>query len=520
MKKLLFLSLLSLCFSPIFSQGIFSKVYHLPDEFTHMQANSIIELPDSSMVMAGIFDYDPVLIKIDRFGNLMWTKSYGIHGSFFKVKQDTDSTLISVGYQFKEANNSNAFVIKTNFDGDTIWTRELETGVNERGYDIEPTLDNGYMITGYATPDSLNYSYYHYQYQRKADGFIAKLDSVGGLSWCKTVSNNDGVCRAIVFYSSKQYNDSIFYAVGYIDDSVASTESPAIVIARYDDTGNVNWAKRHDATSFYSSYGFDLFADTSGIVFLSHIGNDICLFKTDTSANNLWARNTEYYPGYDMNPIILHNTQDNGFLISTGFGYAKYDYDGNSIFATAIFNLSNYDCIETLDGGYANLGAGPLWLTKTEESTQISLAKTDISGTFMDCWDGDYTYPSTGFTISFSDIDIAVRDTGSLITIEQIIDSPGLLERYGCIDIYGSAEENNLESEVIVYPNPSNGVIFVEGEDIEKIEIFSVGSQQLAVSSFFGEAKCKVDLSGLKSGLYFVKVTSSGGVWVEKVVVE
>jgi len=74
----------------------------------------------------------------------------------------------------------------------------------------------------------------------------------------------------------------------------------------------------------------------------------------------------------------------------------------------------------------------------------------------------------------------------------------------------------NLENSVVIYPNPSNGLLTVEGIGMQKIEIYDITGR--LINTITSNAnKQIVNLSNNSTGIYFIKVTTVEGVEVHKV---
>ena len=73
-----------------------------------------------------------------------------------------------------------------------------------------------------------------------------------------------------------------------------------------------------------------------------------------------------------------------------------------------------------------------------------------------------------------------------------------------------------LSENISLHPNPTNGMLYVDAENLQKVEVLNLFGQM--VMSQEGSA---VDLSGFGAGVYFVKITDGEGhVEVRKVVKE
>jgi len=91
------------------------------------------------------------LIKTDASGDTLWTRTYGdtLEDVGYSVQQTSDGGYIVVGYTYSFGNLDQVYLIKTDASGDTLWTRTYGGITNDRGYYIEQTPDEGYIIAGY-----------------------------------------------------------------------------------------------------------------------------------------------------------------------------------------------------------------------------------------------------------------------------------------------------------------------------------------------------------------------------------
>ena len=87
---------------------------------------------------------------------------------------------------------------------------------------------------------------------------------------------------------------------------------------------------------------------------------------------------------------------------------------------------------------------------------------------------------------------------GSLSTPETM--------RFGTLDV-----SDPTVKPASVYPNPSKGVFFVEGQGIERIEVYNSLGQCLQVATTNDDV-LKVDLHDLAEGMYLLRVVTLQGV--------
>ena len=89
-----------------------------------------------------------------------------------------------------------------------------------------------------------------------------------------------------------------------------------------------------------------------------------------------------------------------------------------------------------------------------------------------------------------------------------------------------SVDENfqALDSYIMLYPNPSHGIMTLEvkgkaGFDNAKVTVTDLAGISLMRYEWHGETT-RLDLSGLAPGVYFVEIDVSGSIQVRKVVIQ
>ena len=91
-------------------------------------------------------------------------------------QQTDDSGYIIVGqYAMWGATGANIYIVKTNANGDTLWTKIYDTGTWEGAGDVIETPDGGYLIVGYTQIQGVG----------NADLWLLKTDNNGDTLWTK-----------------------------------------------------------------------------------------------------------------------------------------------------------------------------------------------------------------------------------------------------------------------------------------------------------------------------------------------
>lgn len=97
-------------------------------------------------------NYDVYLIKIDENGIEQWSKTYGDidYDGGHSVQQTSDGGYIITGWISNLGGNytTDIYLIKTDVNGNEIWSQTYGGLPNDRGYDVKQTNDGGYIIVG------------------------------------------------------------------------------------------------------------------------------------------------------------------------------------------------------------------------------------------------------------------------------------------------------------------------------------------------------------------------------------
>lgn len=147
------------------------------------EAYGIVQTPDSGYVLTGFTSSegaggnDLFLMRIDRYGGEVWTKTFGGTASDwgFDVLVTPDSDIVAVGYSSSFSPSPQVYVVKTNLDGGIIWSRIFGGPAADYGYSVTLAPDSDYVIAGetYSFGGGLS------------DVYILKVSKEGVLLWSK-----------------------------------------------------------------------------------------------------------------------------------------------------------------------------------------------------------------------------------------------------------------------------------------------------------------------------------------------
>ncbi|MFH1011557.1 MAG: T9SS type A sorting domain-containing protein [bacterium] len=149
------------------------------------EARSVQQTTDSGYIMAGYTTSfgaggrDFYLVKTNSFGDTLWTRTYGGSSEDWanSAQQTADGGYIVAGYTYSfGAGYTDFYLVKTNPLGDTLWTRTYEGSYNDRAFSVQQTADGGYIVAG--ETESFGAGEY--------DLYVVKTNSQGDMLWTRT----------------------------------------------------------------------------------------------------------------------------------------------------------------------------------------------------------------------------------------------------------------------------------------------------------------------------------------------
>ncbi|OWY22951.1 hypothetical protein C7N43_02790 [Sphingobacteriales bacterium UPWRP_1] len=232
---------------------LWHKVY---SDSSSKYAKQVIETTDGGFALVGVQgENSPAryyLLKTDAAGNFEWDRSYILDDSSaaFSIQETPwDGGFIIGGYAYNTASgtgNYDAWVIKTNYLGDTLWTRTYGdptgndcackviplTTLQEYFFEGKPII---YLLTGCIKIGSNTYSY------------AAHLDENGNILWERIYSPenalfNGDVGEGVVGFQTYPIirADRSYIAVMYKYNSLGNYSN---LLVDFDKYGIVNWNK-------------------------------------------------------------------------------------------------------------------------------------------------------------------------------------------------------------------------------------------------------------------------------------
>jgi hypothetical protein len=412
------------------------------------------------------------VIRLNAMGDTLWTKIYGLQYFYTianSVQQTNDGGFIIAGYAQTYNGIAGLYLIKTDENGDTLWTKIATNGMDvAEGYAVRQTNDGGFVACGFTGG----------LYSDTAQVYVIKTDANGNEQW----SGSYGGTSNEIGYDIIQCNDDGYIIVGY-------SEKPGIedydcYIVKMDSLGNEVWEKRYgDSKNQYgraieqtADGGYAILGSYEKMV-VNQLKTYFYLIKTDANGDTLWTQK----------------------------------YQNNQ-------NCAYYDLDPGCDGGYILAGA------KTEPSlpSDLYLIKTDDQGnilwsqTFGGAWsDGGCSVATTidGYIVTgFSDV-VGAGDAGYDVYAIKV-------DKYGIATNVPSPGSKN--KSVSISPNPFHQNTLIQCNSQESLD-FSLHNSygKLIVFKKNVQQQFILEKNNLASGIYYYTIGSVTGTSVTgKLIIE
>lgn len=265
------------------------------------------ELVDGFVIAGTTFSgsngsYDMVLIRTDMSGEVLWEKHFGTPYWDLCAAMDVvgDGFVLAGTTYGHGAWEGAAFVVRTDGEGEVLWTALSDAEGPTEGLGVTGTQDGGAIVTGsMATLEQQN------------DAFAMKLDADGGIEWTTVV----GGAEDDVFNSAVQDADGSYAAIG-------STKSwnpyMQILLVGFDANGGVEWQR--DIGNTADASGSEVRIDHGGgYVFTGYNtlnqGERDMIF-TVTDDQGWWQMGNNYGNGQPADGLSIDPTDDGGYVVA------------------------------------------------------------------------------------------------------------------------------------------------------------------------------------------------------------
>jgi hypothetical protein len=275
----------------------------------------------------------------------------------YSVQQTSDGGYIIAGFTSSfGANNGDVYIVKTDANGDTLFTKTFGGSSYYYGPSVQQTSDGGYIIAGTT--------------QSYSDVYLIKTDANGNTFFTKTFGGSNSDWGSSV----QQTSDGGYIIAGFTNSFGAGEED--VYLIKTDANGDTLFTKTFGGGRNDEGFSVQQTSDggyiIAGFTWSFHAGNfDVYLIKTDANGDTLFTKTfggTSNDYGYSV-----QQTSDGGYIIA-GSNLIKTDANGNTLFTKT---LSGNSVQQTSDGGYIIAGSTYSFGTGSKD---VYLVKTDANG--------------------------------------------------------------------------------------------------------------------------------------------
>jgi len=242
---------------------------------------SVQETSDGGYIIAGYTHEDVYLIKTDSEGNLLWNTTYGgpnsDEGQFVQITSDGGYIIVGSTKSFRV--DADVYLIKTDREGNMLWNKTYGGSDEDRGKSVQVTGDGGFIIVGSTKSFGSG----------KSDVYLIKTDSEGNMLWSRTYggSKDDWGYHVKITGDSGYVISGFHVKVG----EGGAAGGSVVYLIKTDSDGKKQWIKTYDGATGYSVHvtedgGYIIV----GEIYLG-LNRDIFLIRTDSDGRELWSKN-------------------------------------------------------------------------------------------------------------------------------------------------------------------------------------------------------------------------------------
>jgi|GEM_PF-961717 len=297
--------------------------------------------------------FDGILAKFDPSGSLLWIRQFGASNApppglehAYALALDPAGNPVITGTVFANANfgstnlvlagTQDGFLAKYDTNGTLQWARPIGSTAFGEGRGLASDAAGNLYVSGFFTGSILSNGV-PIASAGSSDVFVAKFSSTGGLIWLRT-AGGAGADQAEDLSLDPQGNVVItgtFAATATFGATTLTSAGGAdVFVAKYDNAGNLLWARSGGGTGDENSFGADLTTDRVGNVYVTGAFQGTAQFGSTTLTSA--GSDDVFVAKYSPAGSLLWSHQFGG----TGFDHARgIAVDGSgSVFLTGAFD--------------------------------------------------------------------------------------------------------------------------------------------------------------------------------------
>jgi hypothetical protein len=375
---------------------------------------------------------DIYAIKLSQTGSVLWTNSYGgaeDENAYGLVVTATDEVVIAGSTKSFGAGGSDAYYLKINSAGTVVWTKVIGKTGNEVIYDISAVHDGGFLMTGNTKSYGTNYGY-AIRTNSNGDTLWTKSYNIGTvtgstLNSCTELASNSQFAL-VGSGSSSLYGNTVTVLTDLNGNATSTTYSTALadgslsvtktsdggfavagvncnfgcrtLLTKYNSSGIKQWEKRFVQGGGYSYADFSKcysVRETSdggfilgGLTYMPGNDSDFLLIKTDSNGE----KPQDYVGAISANGPVEFCTGGSVKLTAPS-GYEHYQwikFDANvrttlpntDSLTITVSTVGTYQCVMTDEDGIYFTDPILIKVNSAPSASITSSSPTSFCGTF------------------------------------------------------------------------------------------------------------------------------------------
>jgi hypothetical protein len=345
-----------------------------------------------------------------------------------------------------------------------------------------------------------------------ADYYLIKTDSLGDVLWTKTYGDSTDIGELSVI----QTNDGGYILLGR--GTATTPGQDALFVIKTDSQGNIQWSKSYDNSNEDNPGSIHQTADNGFLITAGAEGPgynccNLWVIKLDILGNVQWEKK---YKRFDNVNAFFSSLLPNGEIITGAANYnasshevpclIKMDSLANILWCKKYPSLYGYffDIAVCPDGGFIQFG-------EDIDYDTLAIVKSDANGNSPTCSQINYSPVLMNSNTIVSNHTFYVDSTGTFSNFNLTFVN-AFPVMYDCIPT--SIEENSvsLNEQVEVIPNPFSDKLTITSKTNEPLEItlFDITSRKLLQQQFTNSTS--INTSYLSKGIYIYELRTKNAV--------
>ena len=248
----------------------------------------------------------------------------------------------------------------------------------------------------------------------------------------------------------------------------------------------VNWTENGSQVSTNASYSFTVTGNRNLVANFTQ--NSYIITVSTNPSNGGTATGSGTY-NYGQNCTVSASPNN-------GFAFTNWTENGTQVSANATYSF-------TVNGN-RNLVANFAQNVHTITATAGANGSISPSGAVSVANGGSQTFemiPNSGYAVFEVYVDGNLVGSMTSFTFNNVEADHSIFVTFQHIDGIGE----NMNNEIVIYPNPTNGILNVQCSEIDEIRVYNVYGVLVAKTKTNGKELIQIDLSNVSAGVYLMQ---------------